>query len=184
MQPRKRHTDQWWFEPDLAPKRVKAPSRLKQLDPLDPTLPDFGPRRLSRIGAFAPSNRWLRYNRLQPFDGGYIVPLYSITDIARRYGLSRAGTRYFKSHILPEPFGIVRRRATQAHHYSKFVLMTLDVVLKDLEDRGYSQFLRTFEDHVQLLHTGVAWMSSYYEQKAEMDAINSEDRHGVIWYQR
>ncbi len=183
MKARKRHTSEWWFEPRLPKQTVEAPRRLKHLDPLDPASQSFIPKRVQRTGSFAPSNRWLRYNRLQPFYGGYVVELYSITCIAKRYGLSHAGARYFKTYLLPEPFGIVRRRATQAHHYSRFVLMALDVVLKDLENRGYNRFLKTYEDHVELVRRGAEWMADYYEDRAEQNSIQSEDKFGVVWYE-
>jgi hypothetical protein len=114
-------------------------------------------------------------------DVGYIVPVYDMRQIATRYGLSHNSQRYFRKHILPEPFDIVRRRSVHAYHWSRFTLMALDVVLKDLEKRGYWQFLKSFEDHVDLVHRGVEFMSAHYESKYEERPLSVGDKYGVIW---
>jgi hypothetical protein len=59
--------------------------------------------------------------------------------------------------------------------------MVLDTVLLDLQKNGYTQFLKTFEDHVELLHTGVAYLQDYYAHKAENQLVDSSDKHGVRW---
>lgn len=150
------------------------------LDPTDPAN-RLTHRPKSRIGSFAHSKYWVRYNRLQPIEAGYITPLYDLRDIAFRYGLSDNGARYFRKYILPEPFDIVRRRSVQAHHWSRFTLMVLDVVLGDLEARGYLQFLKTFEDHIALVHKGVAFLQKHYEDRARYQVLDLTDRHGVQW---
>lgn len=132
------------------------------------------------VGSFAPSRSWAFYNRLNPIDVGYLVPVYSLADIAKRYGLTQNSTRYFRKHILPEPFDIVRRRSVNAHHWSRFVLMAMDVVLKDLEAKGYDQFLKRFDDHVDLIDRGAEWMADYYADRQDDYAIQS-DEFGVTW---
>jgi hypothetical protein len=172
------HKSQWWFEPQI-PKRFTPRGRHKNhLKPTEHT--DLK----KPSGSFAPSSKWVNYNRLQPIDGGYIVPLYGMADIRKRYGLSIQSTAYIKKNILPEPYGIMRRRSSHAHHYSKFVLMAMDCVLRELQRQGKLYFLKEFTDHVELLHTGVEWLSDYYERKAEHVPVRNEDRHGVIWYER
>lgn len=173
-----RHVDKWWFEPKLRKPRVRIP---KHLHTLDPATNDLAFAHTSRIGGFMHSRHWLRYNRLQSIDVGYLTPLYDLNAIAGRYGLSDAGKRYFRKHILPEPYDIVRRRSVQAHHWSRFTLMVLDVVLGDLEGRGYLQFLKSFEDHVTLLHNGVNYLHDHYRQVAEHRKVDFSDRHGVQW---
>jgi hypothetical protein len=135
----------------------------------------------SRVAAFAPSRKWVGYNRLQQFDGGYIVPLYSLSAIQTRYGLSQNATRYFRTHILPEPFTIVRIKSMFANHWSRFVLMALDVVMQDLEARGVHQFLRKYEDHVNLVHVGAQYMHDYYTNKENDLFAQQFDKHGVQW---
>jgi hypothetical protein len=175
-----RHVKEWWFEPTIQKKRIRIPKSFDRLDPCDPShslnLPP-----VSRIGAFKHSRHWVRYNRLQPIDSGYITPLYDLNCIAKRYGLSANGQRYFRKYILPEPFDIVRRRSVQAHHWSRFTLMVLDTVLLDLQKRGYTQFLKSFEDHIELVQVGVSFLEDYYAHKAEAIAVDSSDRHGVKW---
>jgi hypothetical protein len=178
---RLRHKHEWWFEPTLPVYKARAPRHLLHVDPIDPVSLDYLPKRTKLTAGFAPHRKWVYYNRLHPIDAGYIVPLYTISDIGRRYGLSLVSQRYFKKYILPEPITIVRKRAVEAHHYSKFVLMTLDLVLKDLEQRGRLQFLRTYEDHIELLHTGVSWLEEHYERVSNEQIIKTEDRHGVVW---
>lgn len=175
-----RHKSQWWFEPSIKKKRVRVPTRFSDLDPLDSkhslNLPPP-----SRVGGFKHSRLWVRYNRLQSLDTGYITPLYDLGAIAKRYGLSDAGKRYYRMYILPEPFDLVRRRSVQAHHWSRFTLMVLDTVLLDLQSRGYNQFLKTFEDHIELVHRGVQFLEDYYREKAENEAVDPTDKHGVQW---
>lgn len=177
--PRKR---EWWEEPSLAKRKVSVPRHLKNHDPVnsDKELPN--PRQ-SKIGAFLPSRRWVRYNRLQSMEIGYVVPVFDLRAIGMRYGLSQNAQRYFRKHILPEPFDIVRRRSVQAHHWSRFTLMGLDVVLRDLEDRGYRQFKKQFDEHVDLLHYGVEYMHGYYAEKAEIASYQTGDEFGVEWDQ-
>lgn len=150
---------------------------------LDPTVNDLHGKPASRVGGFKHSRHWLRYNRLQSIDVGYLTPLYDLSAIGDRYGMSEAGKRYFRKHILPEPFDIVRRRSVQAHHWSRFTLMVLDVVLGDLETRGYLQFLKSFTDHVTLLHNGVQYLHDHYTDVAAHRAVDLADRHGVEWLQ-
>lgn len=178
-----RHTDQWWFEPDLPRKRVTVPKHLRHLDPVKHA-DAFKVERKSRVGGFAPSRKWARYSTLQSIDVGYLVPVYDLAAIAKRYGLSEAGKRYYRKYILPEPFDIVRRRSVSAHHWSRFTLMAMDVVLKDLEKRGTLQFLKTYHDHIQLLHTGVEFMADYYASEADRDHVSMTDKFGVQWLQR
>lgn len=174
-----RHKSEWWFEPDLPKNKVRIPSRFKELDPVNSG--EELPVKSTRIGAFAPSRKWVRYNRLHPFNVGYIVPVYTLRDIGLRYGLSQNSQTYFRKHILPEPFDIVRRRSVHAHHWSRFVLASLDVVLEDLQARGYQQFLKRFTDHIELLHTGTQWMANYYADKWD-ETLDRGDKYGVTWY--
>lgn len=179
----KRHKREWWFEPSLEPRTyVKhVPAKLRDKNPADYDLSVFNDAPVSRIGAFAPKKQWVYYNRLQPVDVGYIVPVYSLRCIATRYGLSQNSTRYFRKHILPEPYDIVRRRSVHAHHWSRFVLMVLDVVLEDLEHRGYLQFHKRFEDHLELLHSGVEFLEDHYAHKYDEQAHSQADKYGVTW---
>jgi hypothetical protein len=101
--------------------------------------------------------------------------------IAERYGLSQNAQTYFRKYILPAPFDIVRRRSVHAHHWSHFVLAAMDVVLKDLEDRGYQQFKKSFTDHIDLLYTGAEWMSEYYAEKWDETLYRGDD-FGVTWH--
>jgi hypothetical protein len=59
--------------------------------------------------------------------------------------------------------------------------MVLDVVLGDLEARGHTQFLKTFEDHRRLVLDGVEYLESYYADKAEYEQLDMTDKHGVQW---
>lgn len=95
--------------------------------------------------------------------------------------MSEAGKRYFRNHILPEPFDIVRRRSVHAHHWSRFTLVVLDTVMLDLEKRGFNQFLSKFEDHVELVHRGVHYLEERYKDIAEHRMVESTDKYGVQW---
>jgi len=59
--------------------------------------------------------------------------------------------------------------------------MVLDVVMKDLEKRGLSQFLKRFEDHVDLVHIGTEYLTDYYARKSE-EILPLGDKRGVQWY--
>lgn len=159
---------------------VKVPKRLQNVDPLhsDEQIPE---RLTGKVGAFAPSHRWVPYNRLQGVDAGYITRLYSLKEIALRYGLSHNSRVYFRKHILPEPFDLVRRRNVSAHHWSRFTLMALDVVLKDLEHKGFQQFLSRFDEHIDNLHRGIEFMEEYYAKKVEEQVYQTGDEYGVSW---
>ena len=134
-----------------------------------------------RIGAFGQSRKWLPYNQLQGIDAGYITRLYTLKEIAQRYHLSQNSATYFRKHILPEPFDLVRRRNVSAHHWSLFTLMVLDVVLRDLEHLGYRQFLSRFTQHIDNLHNGVAFLEDYYGHKVDDLIYRSGDKYGVFW---
>lgn len=175
-----RHVSEWWFEPNLKAKRPRVPKRLLSVDPVN-SKDDLRHTPPSRIGGFAHSRLWVRYNRLQAIDAGYITPLYDLRAIALRYGISEAGKRYFRKHILPEPFDIVRRRSVQAHHWSRFTLMVLDVVLGDLESRGFLQITKKHEDHIELLHRGVRFLEDHYAEQYNRKSMDMTDRHGVEW---
>ena len=177
----RRRVSDWWVEPSLVRKRVYVPKRLLDTDPA--TSPSKTPLRgITRgVGHFQHSRKWVRYNRLQHIEVGYITPLYDLRAIATRYGLSQNSTIYFRKHILPDPFDVVRRRSVQAHHWSRFTLMVLDTVLLDLQSRGYNYFLKSFEEHVDLVQTGVSYLQDYYGDKFEAQQNELSDRHGVQW---
>lgn len=178
-----RHRSQWWVDPELPPNRAYIPRRLLDEDPLasDEQLPQ---RRLGRTGSFAPSKKWVPYRQITGYDAGYITPLYSLKEIARRYGLTQNSTVYFRKNLLPEPFDLVRRRSVAAHHWSRFTLMVLDEVLRDLERLGYTQFLKSFEGHVDNLHAGVEFLEAYYGDKVDAEFTKVGDNFGVVWDER
>lgn len=176
-----RHTSEWWEDPRLphnAPARI--PARFHNEDPTKSSL-KLPQRRKGVVGAFAPSRKWARYNTLNPVEVGYITPLYDMKAIAKRYGLTQNSSIYFKRHLLPEPFDIVRRRSVASHHWSRFTLMVLDVVLQDLERLGYTQFLKSFEGHVDNLHHGVHFLERHYADKYERMEPKTGDKYGVSW---
>lgn len=176
----KRHVNEWWFEPQLKKKRHRIPKYVLARDPHDPSVTWKLPPN-SRVGQFNHSRKWVRYNRLQAIEAGYITPLYDLAAIAKRYGLSDAGKRYFRNYILPEPIQIVRRRAVNSHHWSRFTLMALDAVMLDLEKRGFHQFLKSYEDHVDLVHIGNDWLEVHYRAIAETKVTDLTDCYGVQW---
>lgn len=137
--------------------------------------------RRSKVAAFQHSRKWVAYNRLPQIDAGYITPLYTLKAIGIRYGLSDASERYFRKHLLPEPFKIVRIRSVSAHHWSRFTLIALDVVLRDLESRGFHQFLSEYESHIDLLHEGDAYLHDHYAHVFESKAVETADKFGVSW---
>ncbi len=176
----RRLKSEWWFKPVLETDRIRIPEKLRKIDPVS----NYDVHRFrgpSRVGAFKHSRLWVRYNRLQALNAGYVVPLYDLGSIGKRFGLSEAGQRYFRKYILPEPFDIVRRRSVQAHHWSRFTLMVLDVVLLDLQSRGINQFLNRFEDHIELVQRGVEYLQSHYENKAQSLVSDMSDKFGVQW---
>lgn len=174
-----KHTDQWWVEP-AAPKlpRERLPAGAKKKNPSEYTQS----RKRSRVGAFERKVKWTPYNRLQPVDAGYLVPLYTLNDIALRYRLSQASKRYFREHILPEPFDIVRRRSVAAHHWPRFTLMALDVVLYDLERKHSMLCIRkSFTDHIRLIERGQETMAAIYERRDYVQVNGFDSKFGVDW---
>jgi hypothetical protein len=151
---------------------------------MDPAHPDAVLPTAKRIGtgAFQPKRKWVAYNRLHGVDAGYMVPLFTLSAIGLRYGLSQKTQRYFRTNILPEPYTIMRRRSVNAHHWSKFTLMVLDVVLHDLEKRGRLEFLYTYRDHVELLHIGIDYLQDYYDRVDRDEAVKTTDKFGVEWF--
>jgi hypothetical protein len=172
--------DHWWEDTGLPVYRAKIPRSLANEDPLqsDKKLTE---RLTGKVGSFAPSRRWTYFSRLHGVDAGYITPLYDLNEIAKRYGLTHNARRYFKKHILPEPFDIVRRRSVAAHHWSRFTLTALDVVLRDLERLGYRQFLSRFTGHVENLHRGAEFLEKHYGEVYEMQLHTNTDEFGVDW---
>jgi len=176
----KRLQSEWWETPALAHNKVSIPASARNGD-----ADSFTPvKRLSgKVGAFAPSNRWVYYNRLQRVDVGFVVPLYDLKAITKRFGLTQNSAIYFKRYILPEPFDIVRRRSVASHHWSHFTLSVLDIVLRDLERRGYQQFLKSFDEHIDNLHRGVSYLERYYGERHEELDLRLGDEFGVSWDQ-
>lgn len=171
---------EWWEHPTLAHNKFSIPAAARR-----GAVEDFVPvaRLKGKTGAFAPSNRWVYYNRLQRVDVGYITPMYDLNAIGKRFGLSQNGKLYFKKNILPAPFTILRRRSVASHHWSHFTLSVLDIVLRDLEHRGYKQFLKSFDEHLSNLHRGVAFLEEYYGHKQENLDLSNADDFGVSWDQ-
>jgi len=59
--------------------------------------------------------------------------------------------------------------------------MALDVVMLDLEKRGVNQFLKYYDDHVALVHTGNEYLEHYYANKANESYVDPSDKFGVQW---
>jgi hypothetical protein len=175
-----RHIDKWWSPTRLEHNKVSIPKAARDGD-----VHDFTPvpRLKGKVAAFAPSYKWVYYNRLHPVEVGYVVPLYDLRAIGKRFGLSQNSQRYFRNHILPEPFDIVRRRSVASHHWSHFTLSVLDVVLKDLEKLGYQQFLKSFEEHIDNLHAGVEFLEKHYGHDQRYMDFDTGDEFGVSWDQ-
>lgn len=59
--------------------------------------------------------------------------------------------------------------------------MALEVVLRDLERLGYTQFLKRFTEHIDNLHDGAEFMADAFAERHEhsMDAVG--DKYGVSW---
>lgn len=178
----KKHKNSWWFDPKLPSKHPRVPTHLRDLDPTEDAGYFFVSRKRT-TGQFSPERKWVRYHQLNPLDAGYITDLYDLKNIGRRYGLSATGIRYFRNHILPEPYDIVRRRSVSAHHWSRFTLMALDVVLADLESKGELRILSTYKDHIDLVHIGSSWLEDHYAYEAEEKELDNTDRFNVHWYQ-
>lgn len=174
-----RQVKKWWIEPTLKRNRVFIPTSIRDIDPISNH--GIGFSRQSQAGKFAHSRKWVPISELNGLDAGYIVPLYTLKDIQLRYGLSKNGIIYFRKHILPEPFDIYRRRAVNANHWSLFLLFAMDEVLKDLESRGFNQFLKIFQEHIDLLHRGTAFLEEYYTDIAENKITDLTDKYGVQW---
>lgn len=175
------HKSEWWYDAKLPRIRTRISSTLRNADPVHSGL-ELPKQTRVKTGRFDPKRKWVAYNRLQPLEAGYVVPLYTLKDIALRYGLSLAGRRYFRNHILPEPFDIMRRRSVSAHHWSRIVLSVLDLVLADLEQKGSLQFLNTYDDHLDLLHIGIEHLTDHYKAKSVDQEATTADKLGVEWY--
>ncbi len=59
--------------------------------------------------------------------------------------------------------------------------MVLDLVLHDLELRGRLQFLKSFKDHITLVHDGVDFLEKHYAEKYEYADPHVGDEYGVSW---
>lgn len=176
-----RRKREWWEAPTLAKRKVSVPRHFRNHDPLTSNL-ELPKQSATRVGAFNPSRKWVPYRNLAAVEVGYLVPVYDLRQIALRFGLSHNGQRYFRKHILPEPFDIVRRRSVSAHHWSRFTLMALDIVLGDLEQRGYLQILSSFTEHVEMVQVGTQYMEDYYTEQAERKSTDPTDKFGVQWF--
>jgi hypothetical protein len=176
-----RRKKEWWVEPELQRRKVRVPAALLRTDPTaeGAELPSL--KRMT-TGAFSPKRKWQPFNRLQGIDAGYMVPLFTLSAIGKRYGLSQTCQRHFRKNILPPPYDLVRRRSVNAHHWSKFTLLALDVVLGDLEDRGRLEFLSTYRDHVALVTIGTEYLHEYYDTLDREAAIKTTDKFGVEWF--
>jgi hypothetical protein len=170
----------WWEDYHWVRKQVRVPRYLRHVDPLHNDA-DFYKSEGPIIGAFMRSHKWVDNASLPSVDAGYITPLYSMKAIALRYGLSVNSANYFKKHILPDPFDIVRRRSVAAHHWSLFTIYALDVALRDLEKNGVMQFMKTREHHIEMVRRGTEFLESYYADRIETKMLENTDKFGVRW---
>lgn len=170
----------WWEEPEIYIKKIRAPKHLNSVNPVGATHKTVsGPK--SKIARFNHSRTWVRYGLLDGVDTGFYAPLYDLKAIALRYGFSANSIRYLRKYILPEPFDIVRRRSVNAHHWSHLTLLAFDTVLMDLEGRGVNQILKKYEDHISLIQKGSDYLHSYYAEKVELKDLDATDKFGVQW---
>lgn len=174
------HTAKWFIPPQLTIKRDRISRKLLRIDPMQA---DFtvAVKPTHKPGQFAPSRSWVPYSQIQSIAAGYLTPLYPLNAVRERYGLTVNGMKYFKRYILPDPITVVRRRSVPSHHWSRFTLMALDVVLRDLEKRGLHYILKDFADHIAMIDTGTEFLAEYYAANEDAAELNKADKFGVIW---
>ena len=174
------HKQEWWEDTGLPPLRPRVPRSFRGIDPVHSQI-ELPRRLLGKVGAFGSSHKWTPFSRIHSIDIGYLVPVYDLKAIACRYRLGRNSSIYFKKYILPEPFDTVRRRSVASHHWSRYTLTALDVVLKDLERLGYQQFLKRFDQHIDNLHAGNEYLEDHYRRQFEEKEFKIGDKYGVSW---
>ena len=175
-----KRVDNWWHEPSLLRARPHISTRMRNLSP-DEVAEMPHREKTAATGRFLVPKRWESFSKIGGMDVGYIVPVYSLKEIALRYGLSQNTQRYWKKYILPLHIEIVRRRSVTAHHWSRFMLTALDVVLLDLYNKGYFQFTRNMEEHIELLREGTEYLQRYYEDEHELRIDVIHNKYGVHW---
>lgn len=171
----------WWEEPELPrngtritrrkAERLSAEEEIVKV-PTHRQVKGYSP------GRFKPSRYWVPYSRLG-VDHGYVCPLYSLKEIGVRYGLSQAGRRYWRKHILPEPITVVLRRGIYSHHWSKLQLIALDEILLYLEKRGHYEFTVKYDDAIDLYHYGCDVLAKHFKEKDDEHVPLGYDRFGV-----
>lgn len=127
---------------------------------------------------FQPSRKWKRYVDLHSQDGGYIVEMYGMREIAKRYGLSTNAKEYWRDYILPEPF-ILPINNRNTFYWSRIQLCVLDTVLKHLEENGFLTIRKNYTSCLDLVDHGCKVMETFYKNKYEEQSLTPYDKFGV-----
>lgn len=165
----------WWTEPPAKPK-PRMPGKRKRAQEVDPDAPTVIKPNL----AFAPSRRWSRYSDLESVNRGYITELYNLRSVQLRYGLTQLTARYWRQHILPEPFTVSNVKNVRAFYWSRIQLVVMDTVLRWQEKNGLFTIRQTDRELLELIDHGSITLEQHYtERYEEQSLIGKKSKLGV-----
>lgn len=79
----------------------------------------------------------------------HITKLFSLSDLARIFGVSRSTTsRWYSKGLLPKPYIYHRRKQPR---YIKEQIIPICIVLNQIFDNGYRQYRQSHELHRQMI---------------------------------
>lgn len=169
------HKHLWWYDPEL-PKKKKGPGRIARSKQVTESV---GYKALHKGNLdFQHSKRWKRYVDLNSYDGGYIVEMYSLKEVAKRYGLSTGGKEYWRNNILPEPF-LLPRNNVRMFYWSRIQLTVVDTVLRHLEENGFLTIRKSYTSCLELIDHGSQFLEDFYKKKYEEQTLTPYDSFGV-----
>lgn len=161
----------WWTEPPKK-KEPRMPGKRKRAQAVDP---DESLRKALRPNLpFNPSKRWERYSNLESVQRGYITELYNLRSVQTRYGLTQMTARYWRQHILPEPFEVSNVKNVRAFYWSRIQLTVLDTILRWQEKQGLFTIRKTDHALLDLMDAGCEALEDYYSERYEEQAIYGE----------
>jgi hypothetical protein len=165
----------WWFDPEL-PNKLRRPHKSLRALPVK----ESSTTTVFRVGLdFKPSKHWKRYTELTPVNGGYMVELYNLNEVARHYGLSHKTKTYWRRFILPDPFQVATSRNHRAYYWSRIQLVVIDSVLRHLEANGIMTIRKDYTSCLELIDHGCRVLEDYYRRQYEQTTLLDFDKFGV-----
>ena len=100
-----------------------------------------------------------------------MTELYNLRAVQTRYGLTQLTARYWRQHLLPEPFEVANVKNVRAFYWSRIQLTVMDAVLRWQEKQGVFTLRKTDTELLDLINRGCDVLENYYTERYEEQSI-------------